>query len=147
MAQRDIAQCLGHLERNNKTSPPPKLHPEWWHCLMMEARCRHSSKQANRGLHPVTRSGSMSGFSSRVCNPRQTDPQVTNRPLDSSPSLPPPPLPPHPQTAQYSTQIFSLAVLLSSLFVYNQVGPAAAATDDMAYAHPQCPKALCTAAA
>lgn len=26
------------------------------------------------------------------------------------------------QTAQYSTQIFSLAVLLSSLFVYNQVG-------------------------
>lgn len=27
------------------------------------------------------------------------------------------------QTAQYSTQIFSLAVLLSSLFVYNQLGP------------------------
>eukprot|EP00955_Chlamydomonas_euryale_P006037 64483-Chlamydomonas_euryale.AAC.7 len=27
-----------------------------------------------------------------------------------------------PQTAQYSTQIFSLAVLLSSLFVYNQMG-------------------------
>lgn len=26
------------------------------------------------------------------------------------------------QTGQYSTQIFSLAVLLSSLFVYNQVG-------------------------
>jgi hypothetical protein len=26
------------------------------------------------------------------------------------------------QTAQYSTQIFSLAVLLSSLFVYNQMG-------------------------
>lgn len=25
------------------------------------------------------------------------------------------------QTAQYSTQIFSLAVLLSSLFIYNQV--------------------------
>ena len=30
-------------------------------------------------------------------------------------------LSPPPQTAQYSTQIFSLAVLLSSLFVYNQV--------------------------
>lgn len=29
---------------------------------------------------------------------------------------------PHTQTAQYSTQIFSLAVLLSSLFVYNQMG-------------------------
>ena len=28
----------------------------------------------------------------------------------------------HLQTAQYSTQIFSLAVLLSSLFVYNQMG-------------------------
>lgn len=27
-----------------------------------------------------------------------------------------------PQTAQYSTQIFSLAVLLSSLFIYNQMG-------------------------
>lgn len=27
-----------------------------------------------------------------------------------------------PQTGQYSTQIFSLAVLLSSLFVYNQMG-------------------------
>ena len=26
------------------------------------------------------------------------------------------------QTGQYSTQIFSLAVLLSSLFVYNQMG-------------------------
>lgn len=26
------------------------------------------------------------------------------------------------QTTQYSTQIFSLAVLLSSLFVYNQMG-------------------------
>ena len=29
---------------------------------------------------------------------------------------------PIPQTAQYSTQIFSLAVLLSSLFVYNHMG-------------------------
>lgn len=27
------------------------------------------------------------------------------------------------QTGQYSTQIFSLAILLSSLFVYNQMGP------------------------
>lgn len=27
-----------------------------------------------------------------------------------------------PQTAQYSTQIFSLAVLLSCLFVYNHMG-------------------------
>lgn len=27
-----------------------------------------------------------------------------------------------PQTGQYSTQIFSLAVLLSSLFVFNQMG-------------------------
>ena len=26
------------------------------------------------------------------------------------------------QTGQYSTQIFSLAVLLSSLFIYNQMG-------------------------
>lgn len=26
------------------------------------------------------------------------------------------------QTGQYSTQIFSLAVLLSSMFVYNQLG-------------------------
>jgi hypothetical protein len=30
------------------------------------------------------------------------------------------------QTGQYSTQIFSLAVLLSSLFVYNQVSQHAA---------------------
>ncbi len=29
---------------------------------------------------------------------------------------------PGAQTGQYSTQIFSLAVLLSSLFVYNQMG-------------------------
>ena len=36
------------------------------------------------------------------------------------PAPSPSPLP--PQTAQYSTQIFSLAVLLSSLFVYNQMG-------------------------
>ena len=44
---------------------------------------------------------------------------------DSSPPLPLSPffllLLPHTQTAQYSTQIFSLAVLLSSMFVYNQV--------------------------
>lgn len=26
------------------------------------------------------------------------------------------------QTGQYSTQIFSLAVLLSSMFIYNQIG-------------------------
>lgn len=46
-------------------------------------------------------------------------------PADLRMPMPPEP-PPQPvrrlQTAQYSTQIFSLAVLLSSLFVYNQVG-------------------------
>lgn len=38
------------------------------------------------------------------------------------PACLPPPRFPCPQTGQYSTQIFSLAVLLSSLFVFNQMG-------------------------
>ena len=47
-------------------------------------------------------------------------PGPTRLPPSSLPRAPPPARP--PQTGQYSTQIFSLAVLLSSLFVFNQMG-------------------------
>lgn len=45
------------------------------------------------------------------------------------------------QTAQYSTQIFSLAVLLSSLFVYNQAGLWLASNGDALHQNGACPRA------
>lgn len=54
-------------------------------------------------------------------------PEFVSRPAADDGSCAAPCLAPPPaQTAQYSTQIFSLAVLLSSLFIYNQVSTCAA---------------------
>lgn len=54
------------------------------------------------------------------------------------------------QTAQYSTQIFSLAVLLSSLFVYNQMGGIDEAALDrcvaITWTHPRSRRRHCQAA-